>query len=71
VTAGTLEDKLRDVESPVAMLCNAPTGPYVFPVAGTAKPVVERRVQTEIPAVVSTASPARRPVRDLSTTSTG
>jgi glycine cleavage system aminomethyltransferase T len=33
VTAGTLEDKLRDFESPVDMLRNAPTGPYVFPVA--------------------------------------
>jgi glycine cleavage system aminomethyltransferase T len=28
----TLEDKLRDFASPVDMLRNAPTGPYVFPV---------------------------------------
>jgi glycine cleavage system aminomethyltransferase T len=32
VTAGSLEDKLRDFESPVDMLRNAPTGPYVFPI---------------------------------------
>jgi glycine cleavage system aminomethyltransferase T len=30
--AVSLEDKLRDFESPVEMLRNAPTGPYVFPV---------------------------------------
>ncbi len=33
MTTGTLEDKLRDFESPVDMLRNAPTGPYVFPLA--------------------------------------
>jgi glycine cleavage system aminomethyltransferase T len=30
--ARSLEDKLRDFESPVEMLRNAPTGPYAFPV---------------------------------------
>jgi vanillate/3-O-methylgallate O-demethylase len=33
VTAETLEDKLRNFDCPVDMLRNAPTGPYVFPIA--------------------------------------